>query len=72
MVLYTHEKRFVFVVSDLVDINQVGAWIAQWIKHSLDTAATQDRIPMSVCDRVVVARPRSLVFPGFPGFLHHV
>ena len=47
------------------------ALIAQWLNHSRATAATQDRIPLSACGRVVVARPRSVVFPGFSGFLHH-
>ena len=46
-----------------------GAGTAQWLTHSL---ATRDRIPVSACCRVVVARPRSVVFPWFSGFLHHV
>ena len=29
-----------------------------------------DRIPVSACGRVVVARSRSVVLPGFSGFLH--
>ena len=48
------------------------AWIAQWFKHSLATTATHDRIQVSASGRVVVARPRSVVFRGFSGFLHHV
>ena len=57
---------------DVILSTQVGAWIAQWLVHSLATAAIRDRIPVSACGRVVVARPRSVVFPGFSGFLHHV
>ena len=49
-----------------------GAWIGQWLAHSLATTVIQDRIPVSACGRVVVARPRSVVFPRFSGFLHHV
>ena len=30
------------------------------------------RIRVKACGRVVVARPGSVVFPGFSGFLHHI
>ena len=43
-----------------------SAMIAEWLTHSLATAATRDRIPVSACGRVVVAHPRSVVFPGSP------
>ena len=42
-----------------------------WVKPSLVTAAHQVQTPVSACGKAVVARPRSVVFPGFSSFLHH-
>ena len=50
----------------------LGAWIAQWLTHSLAAAATRDRNLVRACGRVVVASPRSVVFPRFSGSLHHI
>ena len=63
---------FISIIANIQATFLHGAWITQWLEHSLAIAATQDRIPMSACGRVVVARPRSVVFTGFSGFLHQV
>ena len=47
-------------------VGSSGAWIEQWLKHSLATAATHDQILVSACGRLVVARPRSWFSPGSP------
>ena len=43
------------------DLNSVG------VTHSLVSAAARDRFAVSACGRVVVARPRSVVSPGYFG-----
>ena len=52
--------------------NIFGGLDSAAVKPTLVTTEVRARSLGSACDRVVLARPRSVIFSGLSDFLHHV